>query len=1268
MRKYFFTGIICLVIVLTGIFVSSKSLAQSIPGVQQWFLNVAGNYLYPLKSNVAIRVPSLANKSCLGTDSNGTFGTGTCGSGSSATTTINGFSGPAFTFGTGTPDTNIGLLITGSGSTITFQPTFSGQLSVSRGGTGTNTLASLTVGTGLSISGGQNVLIGTSTSISLGANVVTTLATGTAGNIFNGSIGSNTLTLNLPFASTVNTGQLQASDFTNFNNKVSATRAINTIAPITGGGDLSADRTIACPTCSTFAYGSTTYFTLWNTQAGANITITTTTNPTIAVVASPTFTNLTLTGTLGVTGTSTLATTTITNLTVTGTSTLSKLTVGGNPITGTNTGDVTLAGENYLSISGQQITANAVNLGGSNVTGVLTMGKGGTGTSTLPTVQGQFLSYDGSNYRPTNFVAGSNITITTTTPGQVTITNSAVTGLTSLNGATGPALTLATGTAGNIFNLASSSNAFTLNLPFSSITNTGQLSAADWLNFNNKLSGSLTSGQVVYATGASTTASSGNFLWNNGGSTLTVTGSTTISNLLTVGGTLGVTGTSTLATTTINGTLTVTNLGNCNGSQFAQYTAGVFGCGTPSGSSGGTWTIINGGQYNGSVTASTSDVVLIGTTTPTTASLYVTGTSTQATRDLLRVASSSGQSMVSVAANNNILFQNEVLPTLSNQKFFEVVGSQAGGVARIVRDVGAAPLTNQVFGTYDVTAYSSTSTIDWPDLTGPAQTFSIATGTMQNVVGDITAVRSVNDTSGKITIRPYLSGSPQGNLALNSDVNSASIYMQGISGGATILSVASSTANVLFGVQGNGQVTVGSTSPTAMLTVQGTGTLPSLDLFDVASSTGFGMLSYSSAGILKLKNPLSTSNSIFEVDQTFGVSQVAVLKVNANTTPDVQINNPNGTSGFGLDVTTSQNLTGTSGTSGSYESQSTVNPSSGTLVYNGLLFADIINQTGTSNGVTRDILISPTLTKSYDWRSLEVAAYTDNLANLYASSTQYNVLLNAQSYASSSAANITATITNASVLTITGAPIATASTTITSSTALSILGGSVRTSPATTTFAQGLWVAAPTGATNNYAALFNGGNVGIGTATPIGILHIQGTGSLPTTSALLVTSSTGVTVFQVSATGTVQQSDKGCANGLTSDANGFITGCLVSDQRMKENVEPLNSENIINELQPVLFDYIDNRDGHQSAGFIAQEVAKVAPQCEVPAGILPTGGQAYGVDSNCLLAYVVSDLQHNKNNAASLESHSDLNKWLIGLFGIFGIYIIYNEVQKRRKP
>jgi len=115
-------------------------------------------------------------------------------------------------------DTNV----TGSISSNALTLGWTGVLSVARGGTATNTLGSLTVGSNLSITGGQSVLIGTSTQISLGSNVVTTLATGTSGSIFNGSISSNTLTLNLPFASGSNTGQLQAADWTTFNNKLSS--------------------------------------------------------------------------------------------------------------------------------------------------------------------------------------------------------------------------------------------------------------------------------------------------------------------------------------------------------------------------------------------------------------------------------------------------------------------------------------------------------------------------------------------------------------------------------------------------------------------------------------------------------------------------------------------------------------------------------------------------------------------------------------------------------------------------------------------------------------------------------------------------------------------------------------------------------------------------------------------------------------------------------------------------------------------------------------
>lgn len=64
------------------------------------------------------------------------------------------------------------------------------------------------------------------------------------------------------------TGVLKSADWTTFNNKVNTSRAINTTAPITGGGDLSADRTIAMAvaTGAVDGYLSAANFTTFNNK------------------------------------------------------------------------------------------------------------------------------------------------------------------------------------------------------------------------------------------------------------------------------------------------------------------------------------------------------------------------------------------------------------------------------------------------------------------------------------------------------------------------------------------------------------------------------------------------------------------------------------------------------------------------------------------------------------------------------------------------------------------------------------------------------------------------------------------------------------------------------------------------------------------------------------------------------------------------------------------------------------------------------------------
>ena len=68
-------------------------------------------------------------------------------------------------------------------------------------------------------------------------------------------------------------GYLTSTDWTTFNNKVATTRTISTTAPLTGGGDLSANRTFAIPAATTSASGYLTS-TDWNTFNGKEAVIT----------------------------------------------------------------------------------------------------------------------------------------------------------------------------------------------------------------------------------------------------------------------------------------------------------------------------------------------------------------------------------------------------------------------------------------------------------------------------------------------------------------------------------------------------------------------------------------------------------------------------------------------------------------------------------------------------------------------------------------------------------------------------------------------------------------------------------------------------------------------------------------------------------------------------------------------------------------------------------------------------------------------------------
>lgn len=444
-----FVGIFLMYGVASG-FSFGRLFGDTIGALPQW--KSTSNYVEVRPTSTLVRLPNIASTTPVGINGatfydtvTGKFRCYQAGSwtdcigsgGGSATTTINSFSGPAFIFASGTPQTGLDFYITGSGSTITFSPqissgynipltasttnwnnfyntpstritdgtglTWSGNtlncdtasgsvqgcltsadwttfnnkqnalsfpLSVSNGGIGTTTLGNLTVGTNLSITGGQQVLIGTSTQISLGTAVVTSVSTTSAGSVFNASISSNNLALTFPA------------------NLLSTTTAAATYEPILTKGNLTANSPLSFDNTRQVIGGAAALSL--GVVPIANGGTNTTTSPTLAGQLLGAHAS----GSWG-----------IINLLQGAGITISTSTAGSITISSTLGTSVDLASE---------------------VTGVLPVANGGTATSTAPTQTGQLLGADGTGtkYAPVTLIQGSNVTITTSTPGTITISAS----------------------------------------------------------------------------------------------------------------------------------------------------------------------------------------------------------------------------------------------------------------------------------------------------------------------------------------------------------------------------------------------------------------------------------------------------------------------------------------------------------------------------------------------------------------------------------------------------------------------------------------------------------------------------------------------------------------------------------------------------------------------------------------------------------------------------------------------------------------------------
>lgn len=142
-------------------------------------------------------------------------------------------------------------------------------------------------------------------------------------------------------------------------------------------------------------------------------------------------------------------------------------------------------------------------------------------------------------------------------------------------------------------------------------------------------------------------------------------------------------------------------------------------------------------------------------------------------------------------------------------------------------------------------------------------------------------------------------------------------------------------------------------------------------------------------------------------------------------------------------------------------------PTSGSVPFIGIAEQSTLNQTGSSTGISRSFWARSFLTKTYSHRSFENGSGVTNNLRSSPNATQSNWLANHWTYAAASAE----TLTDAATVDVTGPPIAGTNVSQTSAYGLRIRTANVG---AGTTTAFGAHITAPTGATTNYAAKFDG--------------------------------------------------------------------------------------------------------------------------------------------------------------------------------------------------
>lgn len=145
--------------------------------------------------------------------------------------------------GTLDPPTGGSLVDPGEGLTVTFHKRGTNAWDLENGTPGASAVETVT-GDGVDNTDPANPVISYPTTTDIGA-VPTARTISTTAPITGGGDLSTNRTIAITQATTSTDGYVSSTDWNTFNNKVATTRSISTTAPLSGGGDLSANRTFS---------------------------------------------------------------------------------------------------------------------------------------------------------------------------------------------------------------------------------------------------------------------------------------------------------------------------------------------------------------------------------------------------------------------------------------------------------------------------------------------------------------------------------------------------------------------------------------------------------------------------------------------------------------------------------------------------------------------------------------------------------------------------------------------------------------------------------------------------------------------------------------------------------------------------------------------------------------------------------------------------------------------------------------------------------------